>query len=216
MKRVLLLLVIASCLFSCSSNKKSERMQANKEDAPLEGDTTPVKKHQPLSSFRKVTVYDASTVEIAIGNGYDVEIDGAKVYADAQQADVDGDELIVKYADHDSNHRKTAVRISVPSLGGVKLVGCGKFTLLGSELHASHVDIDLQRVNVAILSPCLVAKKVSLSLSGVMFAQCKVECEQLNISAHSISHAKVFGKAQSFSIDSDNPKAIDVSGLKGV
>lgn len=189
-------------------------MKANQEDTPLQGDTTSVKKRQVLSAFHKITIYDASTVVITLGDSFYVEIDGSKVYADAQQAYVDGDELIIKFADHDSNHRKTAVRITIPSLEKLKVVGCGKLTMLGSECRVTDLDIDLQRVNVAILSPSLVASTVSMSLTGVMFAQFRVDCKRLNLSAHSINHAKVFGKSQYISFDSDNPKFIDSSGLK--
>lgn len=191
-------------------------MKANQEDTPLQGDTTPVKKHQALSAFHKITVYDASSVVINLSKAYDVEIDGSKVYADAQQAYVNRDELIIKYADHDSNHRKTAVRISMPSLEKLKVVGCGKLTILGPECRVPDMDIELRRVNVAILSPSLVASNVSMSLTGVMFAQFRVDCKRLNLSAHSINHAKVLGKSQYISLDSDNPKFVDISGLKFV
>lgn len=189
-------------------------MKANQEDTPLQGDTTSIKKCLALSAFYKITVFDASTVVVRLGKSYNVEIDGSKVYADAQRAYVDGEELIVKYTDHDSNHRKTAVCISVPSLEKLKVIGCGKLTMLGSECRSPSLDIDLQRVNVVILSPCLVADNVSLSLKDVMFAQFRVNSKRLNLSAHSVDHAKVWGISQYLSVDSDNPNLIDISGLK--
>ena len=216
MKKILLFVFVSLLLFSCSSNKKKERMLANLEDTPLVGDTTAVKKQHALPAFHSISVYDASTIEVVLGDKYELEIDGAKVYADAQEVNVNDGELVVKYADHDSNHRKTGVRVTVPTLQSIQVVGCGKLTMLGSECKTSKIDIDLQRVNVAILSPCLTADNVSLSLKGVMFSQFRVDCNHLDISAHSVSHVKVLGKAKSKAIDSDSPKTIDISGLKRI
>ena len=189
-------------------------MMANQEDKPLDGDTTAVKEAHSLSAFHSVAIYDASTIEISLGDSYQVEIDGAKVYADAQQIEMHGDELSIKFSDHDSNHRKTAIKITVPSLRALKIVGCGKLTVLGKVWKSDNIDLDLQRVSVAILSPSLEAKNISVSLQGVMFMQCHVDCHNFQWKSRSIGHAKIWGHANKQSFDVEHETQIDKKGLK--
>ncbi len=215
MRRILYFIILSLAVVGCTSRSKQQgRALDNQEDTPLQGDTTTVDEHHSFTQFHAVSIYDASTVDIRIGNEYEVEVGGQKVYADAQEVKMDGDELSIKFADHDSNHRKTAIRITVPSLQRLKVVGCGKLSFFGDEMHSSSFDVDLQRVNVAILAPCIKAKDVSVSLRGVMVFQSHVDCDAFMLSAPAVDHAKVFGKAKHRKIDAADMTHIDISGLK--
>lgn len=215
MRKILFCFILSLAVVGCTSrHNRQERFLDNQEDAPLQGDTTTVDEHHSFSQFHALSIYDASILEIRLGNQYEVEVGGQKMYADAQKVSREGDELSIKFADHDSNHRKTVIRITVPSLRRLKVVGCGKLSVFGEEMRSSSFDIDLQRVNVAILSPCIKANEVSVSLQGVMIFQSHVDCDAFKLSAPSVDHVKVFGRARHRKIDAADITHIDVSGLK--
>lgn len=213
--RLLFLLVVVAFMVSCSSSKKPGSI-ALQQDAPLQGDTTKVKDDKKVADFQSATVFDATTVDVVLNpdSACRVEVDGEKVYTDAQQAEVDGGELTLKFADYDSGHRQTRVKISAPSLTGLKVVGCGKLQVSGANPKCSNFNLHLERVSVAMIDPLLSAQQVVANVSNVMFARFRVDCDDLQLTSRSIDHIKVFGHAKHRSIDADNIHQIDQKGLK--
>ncbi len=191
------------------------RTVGDKEDAPLQGDTAVVKVvRDSLPLFHSISVFDASRVEVRVGSTCCVEVDGKNVYANAQQVYVDNGCLFVRFSDHDSNYRQTRVKVMLPTITSLAVVGCGRLDVYGNKNEMGNVEILLHRVNVAFVAPVLSADKVEVSLDAVMYSQFRINCRKLNLTARHINQTKFVGHASHLSVKADEKRKIDMLGLK--
>lgn len=119
MKRVAggLLLLLAVLLVSCGGNHTSHRSSSSDETlGPV--DTTRTDERKPVSDFKSVAVYDASVVDIRLcaDSAYSVKVNGSKTYVEAQNAEVKGEEMVLKFDNQAAGKRKTQVTITGSNL----------------------------------------------------------------------------------------------------
>lgn len=210
---MVLLVLLAGC--NLRGHRDRGRSLTSQEDFPLQGDTTVVKVVQDsLPFFHSVSVFDASRVEVIIGKDCLVEVDGQKVYTDAQQVHVDDGHLSVHFSDDDSNHRQTRVKVMLPTLHSLTVVGCGRLDIHGQSIKGENVKFLLRRVNVAFVAPVLSVDNLDVSLDAVMYSQFRPNCKKLNLTVHHISQTKLAGHVAHLSVDADDKRRIDLSGLK--
>lgn len=216
MKRVVggFLLLLAVMLVSCGGNHTSHRSSSSDETlGPV--DTTRTDERKPVSDFKSVAVYDASVVDIRLcaDSAYSVKVNGSKTYVEAQEAEVKGEEMVLKFDNQAAGKRKTQVTITAPTLQGVKVVNCGKLMVGGELVACSNFVLNLEKVNVAQINPMISASYVEARLAHVMFAEFRIDCDALLLSTKSVGHAKVFGKAKKQKLEVDRMESLDLTGL---
>lgn len=217
MKRVAggLLLLLMVLLVSCGGNHTSHRSSGDGEMlGPV--DTTRTDERKPVSDFKSVAVYDASVVDIRLcaDSAYSVKVNGSKTYVEAQEAEVKGEEMILRFTSSVASKRKTHVMITAPTLEGIKVVNCGKLMVGGNLLACSNFVLDLEKVNVAQINPLMKASYVEAHLAHVMFAEFRTMCDALLLTTKSVGHVKVFGHAKKRKIEADAMDCLDLNGLE--
>lgn len=92
--------------------------------------TTYTEKRQ-VSGFDEVTFAVSGEVLISLGRDFSVELEGDRDYIREIITKVDDDELIIRRNKwFDSGNKKVIVRITMPVLDGISVLGSGRLTVI--------------------------------------------------------------------------------------
>lgn len=130
----------------------------------LQAQTTYSEKRN-VSGFSSVSFGVSGEVIINIGNSYSVELEGDKGYINEIETEVVGDDLRIKRDKwFDSGNKKVIVRITMPSLDGMKLSGSGRMTV-DDPLRGNDLEVVISGSGKAFLRDVALGE-VECSISG--------------------------------------------------
>ena len=126
---------------------------------------TPYSEKRNVSGFSSVSFSVSGEVIINIGNSYSVELEGDRGYINEIETEVVGDDLRIKRDKwFDSGNKKVIVRITMPSLDGMKLSGSGRMTV-DDPLRGDNLEVVISGSGKAFLRDVALGE-VECSISG--------------------------------------------------
>ena len=126
--------------------------------------TTCTEKRQ-LSGFDEVTFAVSGEVLISLGRDFSVELEGDRDYIREIITRVDDDELIIRRDKwFDSGNKKVIVRITMPVLDGISVLGSGRLTVI-DPLRGDELDVAISGSGKAFLRD-VALREVECDISG--------------------------------------------------
>ncbi|NLE35082.1 MAG: DUF2807 domain-containing protein [Bacteroidales bacterium] len=126
---------------------------------------TAYKEKRQVSGFDEVSFALAGEVYINLGSGYSVELEGDRGYLSEVITEVDGDNLKIKTEKwFNTGNKKVIVRITMPSLDGMKLSGSGRMTV-DDPLRGDELEVVISGSGKAFLRDVALGE-VECSISG--------------------------------------------------
>lgn len=202
-------------VMGCDSDEKREGKGISSvfDDHVIEGDSSYMLEEKDVDCFRSVYIYDALSVTLEVGTPCCVKVGGPRCYVEAQEAIVDGETLVLKFKNRDTNYRRTNVFIRMPELHDFEVIGANEVLMKGNTLKGSYLYMEMNHVRRAYVKNLIDVDELTVNLKNMIMADINLKSELLNFSTQEVEKTFLSGYATEVVFNPDNKERVEYDDL---